>query len=105
MLNFYEEEDLKKTVIEETSLNLMKHRRKIMSVLVEPRSLLVVKDDLYQNHLHSIEEQNCDEISESIINPGIHKVGDVIERKTRISLTIRHVPKTSKATIFLSKKN
>ncbi|XP_034253922.1 alpha-ketoglutarate-dependent dioxygenase alkB homolog 6 [Thrips palmi] len=104
VLNFHEEQDLENIVGENTSPNQMKQRKKIMSVLLEPRSLLVVKDDLYQNHLHSIEELKCDEISESIINPGTFKVGELLERKTRISLTIRHVPKTSKATIFLSKK-
>lgn len=103
VLNFHEDLHLKDTLGEDTSLNSMKHRRKIMSVLLEPRSLLVVKDDLYKNHLHSIEELKCDEISELIINPGIHKTGDLLERKTRISLTIRHVPKTSKASLFLNK--
>lgn len=82
----------------------MKHRKKIMSVLLEPRSLVVIKDDLYNRHLHSIEELKVDEISDYIVNPGRNKVGDKLERQTRISLTIRHVPKTSKATLFLSKR-
>lgn len=103
VLHFHKEHEVE-NIEEETCLNPIKQRKKIMSVLLEPRSLLVVKDDLYHNHLHSIEEVKSDEISESIINPGLHHLGEVLERNTRISLTIRHVPKTSKAKLFLSRK-
>lgn len=75
-----------------------------MSVLLEPRSLLVVTDDLFKKYLHAIDEVEKDELSGSIVNLGDHKVGEVLQRQTRISLTIRHVPKTSKATIFLNKR-
>lgn len=89
---------------EDLSSKEMGNRKKVMSVLLEPRSLLVVKDDLYERYLHSIDELKTDELSDLIVNLGDHKVGDILHRQNRISLTIRHVPKTSKATILLSRR-
>ncbi|XP_072750557.1 alpha-ketoglutarate-dependent dioxygenase alkB homolog 6 [Anoplolepis gracilipes] len=71
------------------------------SLLLERRSLLVLQKDLYYNYLHSIAERDADIISESSIknlNMCAEKFmeGEIIKRNTRLSLTIRHVPKTSK---------
>lgn len=79
-------------------------RRPVTKLLVQPRSLLILKDAMYEKYLHSIAEITEDTIDEGIANlPGddsIH-VGDVLSRTKRISLTIRHVPKTSKMKIKL----
>lgn len=105
VLDFYERQGTDEVNIGDTPASSMEPRGKVVSVLIEPRSLLVVKDDLYHKHLHSISEQEADEVSKSVINRNNHKIGDVLQRQTRISLTIRHVPKTSKTAIFLSRKN
>lgn len=73
------------------------------SLLVERKSLLVVQKDMYENFLHSIDDIRTDSISNDIANLSfcsrVYSPGDIIERQTRISLTIRHVPKTSKIKI------
>lgn len=69
-------------------------------ILVERRSLLMIKDDAYHKYLHSIAEQTEDLITPSITNlemcENVHEKNRMLKRDTRISLTIRHVPKTSK---------
>uniref|UniRef100_A0A182WUZ3 Fe2OG dioxygenase domain-containing protein n=1 Tax=Anopheles quadriannulatus TaxID=34691 RepID=A0A182WUZ3_ANOQN len=72
------------------------------SVLLEPRSLLIVKDDMYHKYLHSIAEREEDTIDARVANLSMISnahAGDVLRRDKRISLTIRHVPKTSKMKI------
>ena len=67
------------------------------SLFVEPRSLLVLKDDMYQKYLHGIEELQEDVLSDKICNlkdPSV--IGQTFPRSTRVSLTIRHVPNTKK---------
>ncbi|XP_055638812.1 alpha-ketoglutarate-dependent dioxygenase alkB homolog 6 [Toxorhynchites rutilus septentrionalis] len=86
-------------------VNCPQKRQPVAKLLVQPRSLLVLKDDLYHKYLHSIAEFTEDTIDESIANLTSEDVnvrlGDIMERGTRISLTIRHVPKTSKVKIKL----
>jgi len=70
-------------------------REVVCSILLEPRSLLILKDDLYHKYLHGIEEIAEDNLNGDVIN--FDDSGDVVRlRKTRTSLTIRHVPKTTK---------
>lgn len=73
------------------------------SVLLERRSLLIVQCDMYENYLHGIDNVESDTIDENIANyhqcSESYQIGQVIKRGTRISLTIRHVPKTSKIKI------
>ncbi|XP_052867668.1 alpha-ketoglutarate-dependent dioxygenase alkB homolog 6 [Anopheles cruzii] len=82
-------------------------RQCVARLLIEPRSLLVVKHDMYHRYLHGIQEQDHDVIDERIVNlvtaeaDGGAKFGDVLPRTTRLSLTIRHVPKTTKMKIKL----
>ncbi|CAL7938987.1 unnamed protein product [Xylocopa violacea] len=71
------------------------------SLLLERRSLFILQGDLYHNYLHSIAEKDTDIISKSTIkNLGIcgekFSEGESLRRGIRLSLTIRHVPKTSK---------
>ncbi|OAD53209.1 putative alpha-ketoglutarate-dependent dioxygenase ABH6 [Eufriesea mexicana] len=71
------------------------------SFLLERRSLFILQENLYHNYLHSIAERESDIISKSVIkNLSIcgeqFSEGEVLKRGIRLSLTIRHVPKTSK---------
>ena len=73
-------------------------------LLLQPRSMLILKDELYHNYLHGIDEVSEDDVDDSVRNlsrAGV-KVGQKIQRKTRVSLTIRNVPRTSKAKMLLS---
>lgn len=83
--------------------NVPEHRKLICELLIEPRSLLILKHDMYTKYLHSIAEQTHDTITTQLANLGQcaddelkNQLGGTIERNRRISLTIRHVPKTSK---------
>lgn len=81
-------------------------RVSVAKLFVEPRSLLILKDDMYNKYLHSIAEVDEDVIDESISNLSRiisedHRVGCVLKRTKRLSFTIRHVPKTSKMKIKL----
>lgn len=68
--------------------------------LLEPCSLLILREELYNNYLHGISEIGKDIIREDICNlsqcAGKYQIGSTLKRNTRISLTIRHVPKTTK---------
>lgn len=97
ILRFY------KQIIAATDLDAHEYKeREIMHcLLLEPRSLLIIKDDLYHEYLHSIDEVSEDTIDIDIrnINRCIQYkdyIGHTIPRKRRLSLTIRHVPKASK---------
>lgn len=76
------------------------HKECTHKLLLEPRSLLILKDDLYSEYLHSISDIKEDILCDKILNfdncENTYKLGEKLSRKTRISLTIRHVPKTSK---------
>ena len=88
LLNFYTEDQ---------GESLQFADRLVTSLFVEPRSLLVLKDDMYHKYLHGIEEIDQDVISDKICNLNDRSViGQAFPRSTRISLTIRHVPKTTK---------
>ena len=76
--------------------------RHLFSLLVERRSLLILQDDLYHKYLHGIKEVKCDALNEKVLSlngPRGQNGGEGVEtlnRSTRISLTIRHVPNTKK---------
>ena len=66
------------------------------------RSLVVLKDECYSTLLHGIQEVREDKMDSSIVNlTEDEKKSMVMPRSTRVSLTIRHVPKTSKLKIRL----
>ncbi|CAG8492127.1 5944_t:CDS:2 [Paraglomus brasilianum] len=71
----------------------------VFSLLIKPRSLLVLQDDLYKSYLHGIEERSKDVLSEKNIINAVEDVGD-LERGTRVSLTFRIVEKVIKASLF-----
>ena len=91
VLNFYTE------AAEDEGESLQFADRLVTSLFVEPRSLLVLKDDMYHKYLHGIEEIDQDVICDKICNLNDRSViAQAFPRSTRISLTIRHVPKTTK---------
>ncbi len=79
-------------------------KRYVGSMLLQPRSLVVVKDDMYLKYLHGIGQRSEDIIIEDkIFNSqfctGKFAPGNRVERNTRISMTIRNVPKVSKLSV------
>lgn len=84
----------------------MPTRKLVCQLLIEPGSLLILKEDMYNKYLHSISEVTEDLITNNIANIDRcigfrNRLGEVVERGRRISLTIRHVPKTSRLRIKL----
>ena len=76
------------------------------SLLLEPRSLLVLKDDMYTNLLHGITPREEDTITGNVSNLSQCSsvtLGQIMTRSTRVSLTIRYVPKTLKVKLKLGK--
>lgn len=75
-------------------------REKVCDLLLQQRSLVIIKDDMYSEYLHSISERLEDTIDESVKNLNYcgegYTVGKVIKRLKRVSLTIRNVPKVCK---------
>lgn len=80
----------------------------VFSFLLEPRSLLVLQDELFSKYLHCIDEVEKDTLDDSVVN--LNKCsekyvkGTTVNRVTRISLTIRHVPKTTTFKINIGNK-
>lgn len=89
-----------------TTLEILENtakREKICDIFLERRSLVVLQDDVYSKYLHSISEKEEDIIVDSCINTKKCQqlsVGAVIKRDTRISLTIRYVPKVCKIKLW-----
>lgn len=79
-------------------------RKKVCDILLEPLSLIIIKDDLYSKFLHSISERKVDGLTEDCVNfphfCGTRNIGDILERTTRVSVTIRNVPKVLKIKLF-----
>ena len=68
---------------------------------------MLLQGDMYKLHLHGIAERTDDHITEHVANlnfcPGVN-LGHVLKRDTRISLTIRYVPKVLKVKLQLGKR-
>lgn len=77
--------------------------RYVGSLFLAPRSLLVLQDDVYATYLHGIAEVREDVVSRDVLNLAsvCHSLEDTVQRDTRISLTIRHVPKVLKNKVWL----
>lgn len=88
---------------DQSSLSL--DNRYFMSVLLEPRSLFLLTEDLYHNYLHGIAERTCDVVTDKVSNLDACQagLGDTLKRSTRISLTIRNVPKILKFKLNLGR--
>jgi len=86
-----------------------KNQEPEFSILVQPRSLLVLKEDVYNNYMHGIREVHSDSLTEgNILNlerafPHNSPAPELpLERLTRISLTFRIVPKTIRGDRFFA---
>ncbi|KAG7154185.1 Alpha-ketoglutarate-dependent dioxygenase alkB 6-like [Homarus americanus] len=90
---------------EEMENNQNLSMRHIGSLLLEPRSLLIIQEDLYTTYLHGISQVTQDTVSQDMFNfeECKPKLGEVLTRETRISLTIRHVPKVLKTKLMLGR--
>ena len=66
---------------------------------IPQRSLILVKDQMFNYYLHGIEERTTDCDKNLIIPKQSESIS--LERKTRVSLTIRHVPNTKRIKIRL----
>ncbi|RWS16246.1 alpha-ketoglutarate-dependent dioxygenase alkB 6-like protein [Dinothrombium tinctorium] len=98
VLNFYKKNQHEATVIEPDYIEGSERcdrgvlRSKVFSLLLQPRSLLILKNDAYKDYMHGIEEVAEDVINDQMVN--LHlvsgaKSGDKLIRGTRVSLTIR----------------
>lgn len=100
ILRFHEKDSHNENDAPISSSGNNEHRKQVCQLLIEPRSLLILKDDMYQKYLHSIADEMYDTIGDNLANLDRCElkdhVGETVQRNRRISLTIRHVPKTSK---------
>ncbi|XP_029483155.1 alpha-ketoglutarate-dependent dioxygenase alkB homolog 6 [Oncorhynchus nerka] len=80
--------------------------RYLLSLLVRPRSLLILQDDMYQRLLHGIQGTHHDSLTERVANLLTAGVlpGATLTRGTRVSLTVRHVPIVMRANLLLGRK-
>lgn len=91
---------------EQVTMPQTEEERHFLSLLVEARSLLVLREDMYVKYLHGIKNVSSDVITENVANVAScnTKPGEMLNRGTRVSLTVRHVPKVLKTTIFLGRR-
>lgn len=75
----------------------------MFSLLLEPCSLLILKKEMYKIYLHGIKETQEDIFDSSLIANYEHLTSfktspesTTLKRDTRVSLTIRYVPKVLK---------
>ncbi|XP_063289290.1 alpha-ketoglutarate-dependent dioxygenase alkB homolog 6 isoform X2 [Pelobates fuscus] len=80
-------------------------QRHVFSLLLEPRSLLLLREDLYTRYLHGIRPVMCDTLSHTVANLAQCSASseETLQRGTRVSLTIRYVPKVLKTSLFFGK--
>lgn len=85
---------------------LTEGNRYLFSLLVRPRSLLILQDDMYQHLLHGIQACEQDTLTDMVRNlPAAGALpGETLTRGTRVSLTIRHVPKVMKTKLILVRR-
>ncbi|XP_042282889.1 alpha-ketoglutarate-dependent dioxygenase alkB homolog 6 [Thunnus maccoyii] len=86
---------------------LTEENRYLLSLLVRPRSLLILQDEMYQRLLHGIKACTQDTLTDKVLNlaaAGGALPGETLTRGTRVSLTIRHVPKVMKTKLILGRR-
>eukprot|EP01135_Chromosphaera_perkinsii_P009272 Nk52_evm24s1705 gene=Nk52_evmTU24s1705 len=95
VLDFYKERHLAES---EGIYSMALDARRSISLYVQPRSLLVLAEDIYFDYLHGIEEVKND--AESLSRGNVANLDRVTgdgsiptQRSTRVSLTFRHSPK------------
>ncbi|XP_027711215.1 alpha-ketoglutarate-dependent dioxygenase alkB homolog 6 isoform X2 [Vombatus ursinus] len=79
------------------------------SLLLEPRSLLVLRGEAYTHLLHGIRPTSIDALTETpVANAAACPSAQpdaLLPRGTRVSLTIRRVPRVLRTSLLLSKKS
>ncbi|XP_056652066.1 alpha-ketoglutarate-dependent dioxygenase alkB homolog 6 isoform X4 [Monodelphis domestica] len=79
------------------------------SLLLEPRSLLVLRGEAYTHFLHGIRPTLMDSLTETpVANASAcpsAQPGALLPRGTRVSLTIRRVPRVLRTSLLLSKRS
>lgn len=80
--------------------------RFLFSLLLRPRSLLILQDEMYKRLLHGIRPCTQDLLTDRVLNLSAAKAqpGQTLTRGIRVSLTIRHVPKVFKAKLLFGGK-
>ncbi|KAF9341496.1 hypothetical protein BGZ91_007346 [Linnemannia elongata] len=100
VLEFYKYPEDKEQEERDSTTEEIRTQEPEFSLLVQPRSLLVLKEDVYKKYMHGIREITEDDLRKgNILNlpeamPKGIKETPVLERGTRISLTFRIVQKT-----------
>lgn len=73
----------------------------VFKLLLEPRSLLILKNSLYSSYMHSISEILVDNLDDKLLKNlskchyDVNVPNNLKTRTMRYSLTIRHVPKAT----------
>ncbi|XP_068602789.1 alpha-ketoglutarate-dependent dioxygenase alkB homolog 6 [Brachionichthys hirsutus] len=80
--------------------------RLVASLLLKPRSLLILQDETYRRLLHGIRPVARDTLTDKVANLAAAGAapGETLTRGTRVSLTVRHVPKVMKTKLVLGRK-
>jgi len=95
VLNFY-------APVTDTASNIPNYSQRLkFSLVLQPRSLLILQDECYSSLLHGIDSVDTDTVGPGCLNveaAGV-EVGQKLERGKRVSLTIRVVPRTTKIKI------
>lgn len=67
--------------------------------------MLILQNTMYTDLLHGISERTTDIIDDKIVNiaHSSSAIGDTLTRSTRVSLTIRYVPKLLKLKLKFGK--
>ncbi|XP_056292072.1 alpha-ketoglutarate-dependent dioxygenase alkB homolog 6 [Pseudoliparis swirei] len=101
LLDFYTPVDIREGAAPQTEEN-----RFVLSLLVRPRSLLILQEEMYRRLLHGIRPRGHDELTDAVANLSAAGAapGETLARGTRVSLTVRHVPKVMKTTLVLGRK-
>lgn len=75
------------------------------SLLLRPCSLLILQDETYRRLLHGIRERDADTLTDAVANLSAAgaRPGETLSRGTRVSLTIRHVPKVIRTKLVLGR--
>ncbi|XP_036436023.1 alpha-ketoglutarate-dependent dioxygenase alkB homolog 6 isoform X3 [Colossoma macropomum] len=101
LLDFYAPVDQTQTGVPQTE-----ESRYVLSLLLRRRSLLILQGEMYERYLHGIRGVAVDTLTERVANLSAAggQVGETLTRGTRVSLTIRHVPKVCRANLLLGRK-
>lgn len=80
--------------------------RYLFSLLVKPRSLLILQEEMYKILLHGIQPCTTDTVTDKVVNLSAAgaQLGQTLTRGNRVSLTFRHVPKVVRTKLVLGRK-